>query len=153
MPGYIGIFVHLKWTALLHFRHQRTFWSLLVSTHLCGEQWVCCSVSDGIESIDVSPSSIYLFSDQFSGDFRDFREFFEDFLLVFYWSHVDFCWAVKTRPFHLTSNKRKRICVSVCNVKSANFPWSNIRSSEKIKWFLWQPLIIVFAVMESRIRP
>ena len=31
-------------------------------------------------------------------------------------------------------------CLCVCNVKSANFPWSNIRSSEKIKWFLWQPL-------------
>ena len=49
----------------------------------------------------------------------------------------------------LLYNSRK----CVCNAKSAIFPLSNFRLSEKTKWFLWQPLIIVFTVMESRIRP
>ena len=43
------------------------------------------------------------------------------------------------------------MCVLVCNVKSAIFPWSNFRLSEKTKRSMWQPLIIVFTFMESRI--
>ena len=43
--------------------------------------------------------------------------------------------------------------IAYFSAKNAIFPLSNLKLSEKTNRFMWQPLIIVFTVMESRIRP